>query len=201
MKWLAVALVTMALLGAAPFWETKAPADWTEDELITLFTNSPWAQMVEAPAGSPAPPVQVYLATAGPMQQGEAERDRRYRRKRPHEQTDEMTLEYRAWLRENGAQSIVLAIAIPKGQDALAEQDSQRMEDECVMHVGRRKFKMTGHFPPTGSDPYLRLAFPRQVKESDKSVSFDLYLPGVPIPYRSVEFRVKDMIMNGKLEI
>jgi hypothetical protein len=45
------------------------------------------------------------------------------------------------------------------------------------------------------------MAFPRQVSESDKSIEFDLYIPGVTPPYRTVEFRVKDMILKGKLEL
>ena len=189
MKWLAVAFFL-----TAPFWETKAPADWTEEELQSLLTDSPWAQMSNAPGDGPA--VQVYLATAGPMEQAEQERERRFRRKRPNEQTDETTLEYREWLQENRANSIVVAIAVPK-----FDTDTQRMEEECLMRVGRKKFKMTGHFPPTAHDPFLRIAFPREVKASDKNLTFDLYLPGAPIPYRSVEFKVRDMVVGGKLEI
>jgi hypothetical protein len=69
------------------------------------------------------------------------------------------------------------------------------------MRVGRKKYKMTGHFPPTQNDVYLRMAFPRQVLESDKSVVFELYVPGLTPPFRTVEFRVKDMIVKGKLEL
>lgn len=196
MKWLAVALFL-----AAPFWETKAPADWSEQELITLLTDSPWAQMAAAPDGGKAAPVQVYLATAAPMEQAELERDRRYKRKHPNAPPDDMTLEYRAWLKENRATSIVLAVAIPNIFADDAAQDSQRMQQECIMEIGRKKIKMTGDFPPTASDPYLRLAFPRAVTEKDKRVTFELYLPGVPLPYRTVEFNVRDMILNGKLEM
>lgn len=196
MKWAAIALFL-----AAPFWETKAPADWTERELETLLTDSPWAQMMQAPGKDPGPPVELYLATAAPMEQAEQERDRRYKRNRPNAVPDDMTLEYRAWLRENRGTAIVVAIGIAKRQGVDVEEDAKRMEDECVMRVGRKKFKMTGHFPPTASDPYLRLAFPREVTAADKSVIFELYLPGVPIPYRSAEFKTRDMVINGKLEI
>jgi len=75
------------------------------------------------------------------------------------------------------------------------------MEEESVMRVGRKKFKMTGHFPPSPSDPYLRMAFPRQVTVNDKAVSFELYLPGVAIPFRAIEFTLKDMLVRGKLEL
>jgi hypothetical protein len=197
MKW----LVLFACLAAAPFWESKAPADWTETELLTLLTDSPWAQMMQTPGQTPGPPVQVYLATAAPMQQAEQERERRYVSKRPNAVPDEMTLEYRAWLKENRDKSIVIAIGIPKIQGIDMEMDTQKMQEECVMHVGRKKFKMSGHFPPTASDPFLRIAFPREVTATEKSVTFDLYIPGVTIPYRSAEFKIRDMIVNGKLEI
>jgi HSP20 family molecular chaperone IbpA len=50
-------------------------------------------------------------------------------------------------------------------------------------------------------DTYLRLAFPREVHESDTRVTLELYLPGVSPPYRTVEFKVKDMLVKGKLEM
>lgn len=198
-------LAAIFLLFAASFWETKAPADWTDDELLLMFTDSPWAQMAEAAGLKEAhgSPVEVYLATAGPMQEAEKQRQIRYIRKRngPPEGEDPMAIEYRLWLEDNRAAQIVLAVRIPRTRDFDDAGETKRMEEECVMHIGRRKYKITGNFPPTNSDVYLRLAFPREVKESDKSVSFDLYLPGVSPPYRSVEFRVKDMMVKGKLEM
>ena len=194
MIWLA-----FALMFAAPFWESKAPADWTEAELIQMFTDSPWAQTLSGPANAPA--VAAYLATAAPMEQAEHERDLRYKRKRPQAAPDPMAEEYRAWLEENRATQIVLAIPVPDAKAFADSQDTRRMEEEGVMRVGRKKIKMTGHFPPSAGDPFLRLAFPREVTASDKTITFELYLPGIPIPFRTVEFRVKDMIVRGKLEI
>jgi hypothetical protein len=75
------------------------------------------------------------------------------------------------------------------------------MEEESVMKIGRKKYKMTGHFPPAPDDPYLRLVFPRQVGPKDKTVEFDLYLPGVADSYRTVEYPIKDMAYKGKLEL
>jgi hypothetical protein len=194
MNWLA-----LVLMFAAAFWESKPPADWTEDELIQMFTSSPWAQPLTGPAN--APPVSAYLATAAPMEQAERERDRRYKRKRPNAPPDVLVEEYRAWLEENRATQIVLAIPIQDPKAFADSQDTRRMEEEGVMRVGRKKIKMTGHFPPSASDPFLRLAFPREVTASDKTITFELYLPGVPIPFRTVEFRIKDMLVKGKLEI
>lgn len=192
-------LLALVLMFAAPFWEAKAPADWSEEELAQMFVDSPWAQMLAGPAN--APPVPAYFATAGPMVLAEKERDRRHRRKRPQGAIDPLAEEYRAWLEENRATQVVLAIPIRDSKAFDDGQDTARMEAECVMRIGRRKIKLTGHFPPYPGDPYLRLAFPREVSPSDKTVTFELYLPGVPIPFRTLEFRVKDMMVNGKLEM
>jgi hypothetical protein len=197
-------LVAMLLFLAASFWETKAPADWTDDELLRLFTDSPWAQMAEASAQkeSHGSAVQVYLATAGPMQDAEKERQRRYVRKSNRPVVEgPMDTEYRLWLEDNRATQIVLAVRIPRAKDFDDAGQTKRLEEESIMRVGRKKYKMTGHFPPTANDVYLRMAFPRQVAESDKSIVFELYLPGVTPPFRTVEFRVKDMMVKGKLEL
>jgi len=197
-------LLAMLLLLSASFWETKAPADWTDDELLKLFTDSPWAQMAEAAAGkeSHGAAVQLYLATAGPMQEAEKERQRRYVRKSNRPVVEgPMDTEYRLWLEDNRATQIVLAVRIPRTKDFDDAGQVKRMEEETILRVGRKKYKMTGHFPPTQNDVYLRMAFPKQVSESDKSIEFDLYLPGVTPPFRTVEFRVKDMMVKGKLEL
>jgi len=197
MKW-----IGLLLFLAAPFWETKAPADWSDEEVERLLTNSPWAQMVTGPGRGDAPPVQTYLATASPIDQAERERDRRARlRRRGAPPSDPLSEEYRVWFEDNRATQIVLAVNIPNNRAFADSRETSRMEQECVMHAGRRKFKMTGHFPPSPGDPFLRLAFPRQVEATDKSVSFDLYLPGVPLPFRVAEFSVKDMMLKGKLEM
>lgn len=197
MKW-----VGLLLFLAAPFWETKAPAEWTDEELQRLLTNSPWAQLAAAPANSNGPGVLVYLATAAPMEQAERERDRRTLRKRPVPPTpDPLAEEYRVWLEDNHVTQIVLAVNIWNTKAFSGARDVARMEDECMMRAGHKKLKITGHFPPSPGDPYLRLAFPRQVDPGDKTVSFDLYLPGVPMPFRTVEFSIKDLIVKGKLEM
>ena len=48
---------------------------------------------------------------------------------------------------------------------------------------------------------FPRLIFPRLVKPADKSVIFRLYLGGLNFPEREVEFRVKDLFYQGKLEM
>jgi hypothetical protein len=198
-------MLVILLMLAASFWETKPPSDWSDDELIRIFTDSPWGQMADASGVSQAHGVGVlvYLATAGPMKEAEKQRQIRYFRKRggtPAEE-DPLAVEYRLWLEDNHAKQIVVAVRIPRTKDFDDASETKRMEEESVMRVGRKKYKITGSFPPTSSDVYLRLAFPREVKESDKTVSFDLYLPGVTPPYRTAEFKVKEMIVKGKLEM
>ena len=196
--------LAMLLFLAASFWESKPPADWTDKELLILFSDSPWAQMVDASVkDSHGSPVQVYIASAGPMQLAEKERERRYVRKAngPLPAESPMDTEYRLWLEDNLTKQIVVAVRIFSTKDFADGAQTKRMEDESIMHVGRKKFKMTGNFPPTAHDPYLRIAFPREVQATDKIVTFELYVPGVTPPYRSAEFKVKDLIVNGKLEL
>ncbi|HTS76667.1 MAG TPA: hypothetical protein VMG40_10710 [Bryobacteraceae bacterium] len=196
-------VLPILLLLAGQFWETKAPADWSEAELNQLLTDSPWAQMMPAPGpGGDAPPVQVMVATAAPIEKAQAEWDRRFTKKKPAPGPNLMKEEYLTWLEDNRATQIVLAIATPNKNNAFGDDREMRsMQDESVMIVGRKKYKITGYFPPAPGDPYLRLAFPREVRATDKKVTFDLYVPGVAIPYRSAEFSVKDMMLDGKLEM
>jgi len=190
-------------LFADPYWVSKAPAEWTDAQLAALLTSSPWAQAVRGP-GANAPPVEVFLATAAPIELAAKERDRRIQaRRRPGPVPPESPAitEYRLWLEDNRATQIIVAVAIQSNKGFLDEREVRRMEDECIMRVGKKKIKMTGSFPPSEADPYLRLAFPRQVELSDKTLYFDLYLPGVPAPFRSAEFALKDMVVAGKLEL
>lgn len=172
---------------AAPFWESKAPADWSEAQIEQLMHDSPWAQMAD-----PAPAVQVYLATAQPLRMAEDELARR--RNKP------LNDEYLEYLRQEGANKVVVAISY-KNLTALQDgEEAQHMEEESIMKVGRKKYKMVGHFPPVPSDPFLRLVYPRAVTENDKTITFELYLPGYG-PYHEAEFRLRDMLYKGKLEL
>lgn len=197
-QWLAA-----LFLFADPYWVSKPPAEWTDPQLTALLTDSPWAQAVDGP-GQNAPAVEVFLATAAPIEMAWKERDRRSQiRRKPGPLPPESpgATEYRLWLEDNRATQIVLAVHIASNKGFLDEREVQRMEDETVMRAGKKKIKMTGSFPPSEADPYLRLAFPRQVDGNDKSLIFDLYLPGVPAPFRTAEFKLKDMVSNGKLEL
>jgi hypothetical protein len=176
---------------AQPFWESKPPEQWTDTEIDLVRHGSPWVQAV-----GPEPGVTVWLATAAPIEEAEAEA--RLRVKSPEKEPDP---DYQGYVTENRADNFVLAISYPPRKGLGAADEAKHMEDESVMLIGRKSYHMAGYFPPTESDPVLRLVFPRMVKAADKSVLFRLYLSGLTFPEREVEFRVKDLLYHGKLEM
>jgi hypothetical protein len=182
-------LLAALLFLAAPFWETKPPERWTAREIDAVRHDSPWAQSV-----GPEPRILVYLATAGPIEDAEAEA-----RLRTNDPLAEPDPDYLDYLREHRAADFVLAI--PDVTIAGIEQPGEErlMEEQTRMVIGRKTYKMVGHFPPTQADPVLRLVFPRVAQPTDKSVIFRLYLPGLPFPDRETEFRIKDLLYHGKL--
>ena len=188
------ALWPLVFFLAQPFWEAKPPERWSDAEIEAIRHDSPWAQVA-----GPDPAVVVYLATAAPIEMAEAEL--RLRMKKNTSRLPEPDPDYSAYLRENRQDQFVLAIAYPTLKGLGKADESKRMEEESVMAIGRKSYHFTGHFPPTPSDPVLRLTFNREVKASDKTVSFRLYLPGLNFPERDVEFRVRDLMFQGKLEM
>jgi hypothetical protein len=185
------------------FWQAKPAAQWTDVELAQMLGDSPWAQMVGPSAKSAAgSPVQIYLATAGPMERALAERNRRIALRRPMDpQSAPLREEFAAWFAENQAGHIILAVRIGNSNAFSSESEIRRMQQDCLMDLGRSKAKSSSYFPPTSSDPNLYLAFPRGSMPPDKTVGFSLYLPGLPGPFRTVQFRVKDMLLDGKVEL
>ncbi len=186
------------LLLAGSYWQTKQPSQWTDEELRQFLTDSPWAQMAEASRGMPgASAVAAFLATAKPVRLAEKELRRRFRN-RPEE--GPLELEYREFLEQNDGKVIILALRLPN-PDALGDAaESRRMEEETVLHIGRRKYKISGSFPPAGDDPYLRLVFPRDLHPDDKRLVFEIYVPSASAPYRNVEFALKDLLWEGNAE-
>jgi hypothetical protein len=193
-------LAGLLFLMASPFWESRAPNEWSDAQIQALLTDSPWAQMAGGP-GQSALPVNVRLTTASPIEQAEREQVRRIALRSKPGPKESGPTEYGLWLEDNRATSIVLSIRMTTNQGMLDDREVRRMEEESVMRIGKRAIKMSGHFPPSQTDPFLRIAFPREVQLSDKLVTFDLYLPGVSAPFRTVEFNLKDMVVKGKLEI
>jgi hypothetical protein len=197
-------LLTLLLL-AAPYWETKSPAEWTDVEVSQLLSNSPWAQAmkVSVSAKENLPAVQVYLATAHPLQLAEQERDRRAKlrsSKGKDNSYDAFAEEYRAWLEDYSKDHIILAIRVGNAK-AYSESKELSALKNSAMKIGRRKIPLTSYFPPSARDPYLRVAFPRIVQLSDKKVQFELYIPGIAGPFRGAEFDLDQMVVGGKLEL
>src|SRR6476659_41195 len=120
-------LGTPALLFAfaTPFWDAKTSSEWTLDEVRTLLTDSPWAQTVDAGGNSPAPLVQVYIATAEPVQLAED----RIRAAAKVKSEDPSWADYRDYLLENTGKLIVFAIRVidPKALSDAAE--ARHMEE------------------------------------------------------------------------
>src|SRR5437879_8770377 len=132
---------------AAPFWESKAPRAWRNPELIQMLSDSPWARPATAESTIRVPGVHTYLASALPMQEAEAEAIRRGRMTLSPESED-----FREFLRKKKGESIVLTVSFPDHDKLADAREATRMQEECVMKVGRKKYKITGHFPPAPSD-------------------------------------------------
>ena len=195
-----IVLLCALLAAPPPFWESKAVHDWTDLEITSLLHDSPWARAALSQGIARQPGIQTYLASALPIQKAEAELKRRRQiRNRPAgpAETDE-SLEF---LKQHQGESIVLTVFFPAPVQLADAKEAKRMEEESFMKIGRKKYKMSGHFPPTPDDPYLRLVFPRQLGPKDKTIEFDLYLPGASDPYRIAEYVIKELMYKGKLEI
>jgi hypothetical protein len=141
----------------------------------------------------------VFLATALPIEHAEAELRLRMK-KNPHPM-QEPDPDYIEYLRDHREDSLVLGVTYPRLLTFGKPGEDKRMEEETVMFAGRKQYGITGHFPPTPSDPVLRLIFPRAVKDTDKTIVFRLYLPGLSFPERETVFTLKELRYQGKLEI
>jgi hypothetical protein len=184
------ALAALFFFAVFPFWDTKPPEQWTDREIGIVLGESPWTQSV-----GPSPEVLVWFATAEPIEAAEAEA--RLHKLHPLREPDP---DYLDFLRENREKVFVLAVGYSSLSGLSKEANAwTTLEKETVMTVGRKKYKIEGTFPPTPSDPVLRLVFPRSVQPTDKSVDFQLYLPGLSFPEREADFFVKALTYRGKL--
>jgi hypothetical protein len=187
----------LLFFSAQAFWEGHPPAEWTDSELKQMLADSPWAQTI-----TPAPVITALLATAKPIEEAEAEAlHRRNASLVSGAKAAAPDIDYIDYVKQHRDEHFVLAIPYPSLAALGRADEEKRMEEQCILRVGKRKYGILGHFPPTPSDPVLRLIFPRVVTAADKSFSFDLYLPGMTHPSRMVEFRVKDLVYKGKLEM
>lgn len=189
----------LVLLLGVPFWEMKPPAQWTGEEIRELFASSPWAQTLTVPGG---PPVTVYLATAGPLRDGEREAIRRG----ATEPANEARADYESFVQDRDGRIVVLAVSltkIPRAADpeleaAFPPDELKRMEAGCTMRAGGRKQPMAGHFFPSAGDPWLRVVFPRPNPAGARELVFDLYVPLTTMPLRRAVFRLRDLMYKGR---
>ncbi|MBM3792906.1 MAG: hypothetical protein FJW31_02340 [Acidobacteria bacterium] len=186
--------VTAATAAQAPFWESKPPAQWTREEIESIFTLSPWG----ATALNSASP--VFLASASPMRDAELQlRTRGAAEGQAEARADED--DYFTYISQNPGKRIVVATRVANLTAFSESRELKQMEKECYIRVGgRKKIFPMGHFPPTPSDPYLRILFPRLPLEGVHTLHVLLYVPGNPRPFAEAEFKVKDLVYRGKLE-
>lgn len=190
-------LILILALFSPPFWEAKNPDQWTDQEARNLLDESPWAHHVGIQQ-----PILVYLATARPVEEAQQELARRGQVKRKaSSQENDGDFEYAEYLRQHRDSELVLAIAYPAPALMGEEREWRRFKEQTVLKIGKKTYNFVGYFPPTPSDPVLRVVFPRKVETGDKTVVFRLYLPGLNYPERDAEFNVKDLTYRGKLEM
>ncbi len=186
--------VSALAVAATPFWDVKPPAEWTLEEARTILTDSPWAQRLDAGPKSTAPPLQAFIATAAPVEKAE----NRIRAARRVSSSDPSWDEYREYLVENAGKYIVIAVSALKPEAFLDGEETRRMEEDSRLKIGKRQYRVVGSFPPSSTDPYVRLVFPREVREGDRTLTFELYVPGSGAPFRFAEFRLSDMMFRGE---
>jgi hypothetical protein len=73
------------------------------------------------------------------------------------------------------------------------------MERESILKIGNRRLKLVTYFPPSPADPVVRLVFPADIREADRTLEFQLYVPGSGAPYRTVRFNLRTMLYRGSL--
>lgn len=195
-KWLAL----LSLLTAQPFWDTTDVDKWSEEQLIEFFENSPWAQPAES--SNTGTGVVTFIATAKPVQLAERELRRRRTKKLPggDAPADPAWDEFQEFLERDSAKYLVLAVSIP-AQATLEASEMAIMESQSVIRVGKQKIQMSGYFPPSPTDGFTRLIFPKAGLENAKEIRFELFLPGTGTPYRQVFYQRKSMTYRGKPEM
>jgi hypothetical protein len=184
--------VILIALFAPPFWESIPAEEWTDEQLEEILQSTPWVLEEDG--------ARFFLASARPIWQAELERRRRHPDPEVVYEDDTMT-EYFEFLEANHERYFVLAVHVPLPQYQEAEKRKRKMENKSVLVVNGKEYKMVGHFPPTPDDPYLRMIFPRVVSADDDAIAFELYVPGVPMPFRRLTFFPKSLTYKGEFEM
>lgn len=209
-----MSVVVLLALFAAPFWEAKPPAEWSDQELKAFLNSSPWVQVdrvrIEGLNGpgdrnsGPEDPletgVRISLASAQPVREAEQE----WRKRHPpvgDAAEDAYASEFYEFMNSNPGKYIALAMRLERPQRLEKEKQTAELEKRCELRIGKRRYKLVGHFLPSPGDPYLRLIFPRELKPEDEALEFTLYLPGIALAHRQVTFALKQLTFKGNLEL
>lgn len=188
----------LLFLAITPFWQEKAPADWSDIQIAQFLNDSPWAHATKASGKVVGPPLQTYLASSKMAEQAEKERNRRVALRRKVEESP-LAEEYRFWFEDNCKEQVILAVRVGNPVAFSSQGEIRRMQEDSAMHSGNIKVKMSSYFPPSATDPFVHFAFPRSViQPQEKSLDFEVYLPGVASPFRAVQFTVADLAVDGK---
>jgi len=192
-------LLLLGLPGAL-FWRELPPERWSDRDVQEFLQESPWAHPAENASSFAPNGVQTFIGSASIVRAAERELERRTR-PRPDPAKPVEPDEYSLYLKESKDKVIVLVVAMADWQKMSDAEEANMMEKETLLKIGRRKYRLEGHFPPTPNDSYLRLVFPRDIRDSDKTMVFELYVPGAPGPYRTVEYNLREMKRDGKLDL
>ncbi len=181
----------LVLLLAAGVWDQKPPAEWSVEEVQGMLESSPWSRLLRESASQE---LRAHLASALPMREAEG-RERTFQRRTGA--ADASLEEYLAMLEEG--KYIVLAVHLSDREGFSDSIMVDRMKRDSQMRAGKAALRLVTYFPPSSSDPYLRLVFPR-VEQPGKTLEFTIVVPGAADPYRRLIFYTKEMIYRGKLE-
>jgi hypothetical protein len=189
----------LLLLAATPFWQEKPPAEWNDLQIAQFLNDSPWAHAAKGNGKVTGAPVQAYLAGSQFVERVVKERNRRAALRRKETAEGALAEEYRFWFEDNRKEQVILAVRVGTPIAFSDEREVRRMQEDSTMHSGNVSVKMSGYFPPSANDPYVHIAFPRNIiQAAEKLLSFELYLPGIASPYRSVDFLPSEMMTDGK---
>jgi hypothetical protein len=192
------AAATLAI-AAGKFWDDKPVDQWSIEELDQFFSNSPWARDASDTGRSlekGASSVVMFLASAKPAQLADAERRRRMVRRGASDSSFE---EYISYLAQNDGRVLILAVPLKRNDRLSDSGELNMMEKRSEMRAGGKTYPLLTYFPPTSTDDHLRLAFPRPANPG-RRIEFSVYVPGIPSPFRMVDFSVKDLTWQGKIE-
>ena len=206
------------LLFAAGFWDTKPFPEWSDKELQKLMTDSPWVRQIRGKinaqpsdepgqaqipdlsgptsAAAPSLPVMLRWISALPVKQGEM---------RARFGKDAATAPEARKFLEQPRTFYILAVAgipgylISKGG---ADNAKEAIARSTILTLkGKPSMQPTVvEFAPAGLNVTVMLGFPRsnEITLADEEVAFSTVIGTVLVRYK---FKLKDMVVRGKLEL